>query len=138
MTFYQSLISMETVQASLVNIRLFASMMSSVEIDECSSGPCINGNCTDLFNSYSCLCDPGSDGVDCELGECVVLITIFYIILYRHLYPLWPVHAEAVCRRPAARLNIYTLACLEHLQLAEAAGLEILLVCTILAMLRAS
>lgn len=26
------------------------------EIDECSPNPCINGNCTNLLNNYTCQC----------------------------------------------------------------------------------
>lgn len=37
------------------------------EIDECSPvNPCINGNCTDLLNSYTCICfDQFTVGLSC-------------------------------------------------------------------------
>ena len=31
----------------------------TIDIDECSSGPCINGRCIDLINAYTCVCDDG-------------------------------------------------------------------------------
>uniref|UniRef100_A0A8D0FP68 Crumbs cell polarity complex component 1 n=1 Tax=Strix occidentalis caurina TaxID=311401 RepID=A0A8D0FP68_STROC len=37
-----------------------------VNIDECSSNPCIHGNCTDGITSYECSCEPGYTGVNCE------------------------------------------------------------------------
>ncbi|XP_075365269.1 protein crumbs homolog 1 [Mycteria americana] len=37
-----------------------------VNIDECSSNPCIHGNCTDRITSYECSCEPGYTGVNCE------------------------------------------------------------------------
>ena len=38
-----------------------------VDIDECSSYPCLNGGtCTDDVNSFSCVCAPGSTGLTCS------------------------------------------------------------------------
>ncbi|XP_031675777.1 protein eyes shut homolog, partial [Oncorhynchus kisutch] len=40
---------------------------------ECSSQPCLNNaTCTDLLNSYQCLCPQGWVGVDCseDVDEC--------------------------------------------------------------------
>ena len=37
--------------------------------DECSSAPCVNGQCQDGINQYSCICDPGWTGVNCDIGK---------------------------------------------------------------------
>lgn len=43
-----------------------------VNIDECSSNPCVHGNCTDGIASYECSCEPGYTGESCEedIDEC--------------------------------------------------------------------
>ena len=45
----------------------------SVEIDECLSMPCINGDCKDGLNEFSCVCYPGFYGTRCEnnFNECL-------------------------------------------------------------------
>ncbi|XP_072289620.1 protein crumbs homolog 2b [Eucyclogobius newberryi] len=45
----------------------------SVNVDECESGPCLNGgSCEDQINSYQCVCPGGFTGVHCEvdINEC--------------------------------------------------------------------
>ena len=40
-----------------------------VDINECSSSPCMNGaTCTDAVNSYTCACVAGYTGTHCETG----------------------------------------------------------------------
>ena len=43
------------------------------EIDECSSNPCVHGQCSDHFNFYTCTCDAGYAGGNCvvDIDECV-------------------------------------------------------------------
>ena len=39
------------------------------EVDECSSNPCVNGGtCTDQLNRYTCTCESGFTGNNCETG----------------------------------------------------------------------
>lgn len=37
------------------------------ETDECTFSPCLNGaTCMDAFNSYTCSCVDGFEGINCE------------------------------------------------------------------------
>ena len=40
-----------------------------VDIDECSSNPCVRGNCTDVVATYHCTCPPGYTGINCQTGR---------------------------------------------------------------------
>eukprot|EP00058_Branchiostoma_floridae_P016209 XP_002601697.1 hypothetical protein BRAFLDRAFT_94577 [Branchiostoma floridae] len=44
----------------------------STDFDECESSPCAHGTCTDVFNGYTCVCEAGWDGTECNINidEC--------------------------------------------------------------------
>ena len=44
-------------------------LLCHAEIDECSSDPCLYGNCSDFKNSFSCTCHPGFTGHLCATGK---------------------------------------------------------------------
>ena len=39
------------------------------DIDECDSDPCEHGSCTDQVDGYSCSCDAGYAGSNCDIGK---------------------------------------------------------------------
>ena len=44
------------------------------DVDECDSSPCQNGGtCVDGINSYTCDCDDGYTGPDCETGNILII-----------------------------------------------------------------
>ena len=45
-----------------INISLYI----SDELNECDSSPCVNGICVDGENGYTCNCEQGFGGVNCE------------------------------------------------------------------------
>ena len=58
------------INAYLYKLKYKPNLLFLVEINECDSGPCLNGgNCTDRLNAYSCECLSGWDGHSCEISE---------------------------------------------------------------------
>ena len=44
-------------------------MLLFSDTNECTSTPCQNGgNCTDQVNGYSCTCEDGYEGINCDTG----------------------------------------------------------------------
>ena len=44
------------------------------DIDDCASSPCQNGGtCVDDINSYTCNCDVGYTGENCEKGIILII-----------------------------------------------------------------
>ena len=43
-----------------------------LDIDECQSSPCINGECINLYGSYQCVCnDDDMTGRNCEQSKLI-------------------------------------------------------------------
>nr|XP_015218369.1 PREDICTED: protein eyes shut homolog [Lepisosteus oculatus] len=51
----------------------FTGPRCEINVNECSSNPCLNGYCYDVVGGFYCLCNPGFAGVRCEqdIDDCV-------------------------------------------------------------------
>ena len=46
------------------------------DINDCKPDPCKHGSCVDRVISYTCVCDPGYSGVNCNKGESKQVLSI--------------------------------------------------------------
>ena len=60
-----------------------------VDIDECASSPCVNGDCVDEVSGYTCVCPAGYRGVLCDESKLKKVPTLmpsyFYCCVQRVL-----------------------------------------------------
>ena len=60
-------------------LKLLSFNLLFLDIDECATSPCQNGgSCTDQINSYTCNCVDGYDGPNCEIGNAMSWIQIWF------------------------------------------------------------
>ena len=59
-----------------------------VDVDECGSSPCQNGNCTDGVNGYTCACVNGYTGNNCETSKSMFVCVVphsFKLLLHQYI-----------------------------------------------------
>ena len=63
----------------LINCTAARSVLRQVNINECSVAPCLNnGTCVDGVADYTCDCQPGYEGKECqiEVNECAASVCL--------------------------------------------------------------
>ena len=62
--------------------------MRFIDIDECSSNPCVNGGkCENDVNGYRCICLAGYKGSRCEQGTSILSYLDKYSVCKMQIYP---------------------------------------------------
>ena len=60
------------------------------DIDECASAACQNGGtCDDRVYSYTCNCDDGYTGEQCQTGICINIELVQFIANYINIVYKW-------------------------------------------------
>ena len=73
---------------------IIASLVPTLDINECQSNPCQNGGtCIDAANKYTCNCVLGYSGANCETSMFKVYLNIFvffgWILEYWTIEIIW-------------------------------------------------
>nr|XP_048701153.1 protein eyes shut homolog [Caretta caretta] len=52
----------------------FAGPRCEINVNECSSSPCLHGYCYDIVDGFYCLCNPGYAGLKCDqdVDDCIL------------------------------------------------------------------
>ncbi|KAM9297917.1 protein eyes shut homolog [Morus bassanus] len=55
-------------------VKGFAGPRCEINVNECSSNPCLHGYCYDIVDGFYCLCNPGYAGLKCEqdIDDCII------------------------------------------------------------------
>ena len=50
------------------------------DINDCESDPCTHGSCLDGVRSYTCVCDAGYTGANCNKGTQGLIYVFIYLV----------------------------------------------------------
>ncbi|XP_064304639.1 protein eyes shut homolog [Phalacrocorax carbo] len=55
-------------------VKGFAGPRCEINVNECSSNPCLHGYCYDIVDGFYCLCNPGYAGLKCDqdIDDCII------------------------------------------------------------------
>ncbi|KAK2544843.1 hypothetical protein Q9966_001651 [Columba livia] len=80
-------------------VKGFAGPRCEINVNECSSNPCLHGYCYDIVDGFYCLCNPGYAGLTCDqdIDDCIINscennstcvdLHLINSILVRHHFP---------------------------------------------------
>ena len=52
--------------------RYLSNASATSEILECNSSPCAFGTCTELIDGFTCVCQSGYTGTNCDIGTALL------------------------------------------------------------------